>query len=185
MKKSKKKNYAIIVLVVLLLALAIGYAAFSTTLTINGTATGTATWDVKFTNGVLLDANGNDVTTTYATDKKVTVTDTAVTAKVKLSYPGDAVNLRVTIANQGTLDAELTAYNVQINSGDTDVTVTPAKTSGTTGEVVEAGNTCTQDFVIKWDKDSEKTSVSKNFTVTFTYTQKTDEVNITPAHTDA
>ena len=57
MKKSKK-NSAIIVLIVLLLAIAIGYAAFSSTLTINGTATGTGSWDVKFTDTALLQADG-------------------------------------------------------------------------------------------------------------------------------
>ena len=48
MKKSKKSS-AIIILIVLLLSIAIGYAAFSSNLTINGTAIGTGSWDVKFT----------------------------------------------------------------------------------------------------------------------------------------
>ena len=185
MKKSKKRNYAIIVLVVLLLALAVGYAAFSSSLTINGTATGTATWNVKFTDAKLLTSTGAVADSEkYGT---VTFTDTTVTATgIKLSYPGDAVNLRVTITNAGTLPAELTGYTVtETAGGSADVIITPAVASGTTGEVIDKNGTCTQDFVIKWKADSEATSVTKSFTVTFNYTQKTDEVNITPSHTDA
>jgi len=184
MKKSKNRNYAIIVLVVLLLALAVGYAAFSTTLTINGTATGTADWEVKFTNAQLLDAEGK-ADTNHGT---VTFNDTTVTATgITLSYPGDAVNLRVTIKNTGKIKAKLTEYTVTETAGTNgaDITVTPAKASGTTGEILDANGTCTQDFVIKWKANSTNDEAVKNFTVTFTYTQETEDVNITPAHTDA
>ena len=90
MKKSKKRNYAIIVLFVLLIAIAVGYAAFSTELTINGSASGSTSWDVKFTSAQLLDSTG-------ATDTNhgsvTNMSDTAVTASITLAYPGDAVNL--------------------------------------------------------------------------------------------
>ena len=182
MKKSQKRNYAIIVLIVLLLAMAIGYAVFSSTLTISGTATGSTTWDVRFTNAVLLDASGNadtaHGTVSYTAD---TVTATGIT----LSYPGDAVNLRVTITNAGNLPAELTGYTISETNGTNgaDITVTPAVAAGTTGEVIAANGTCTQDFVVKWNANSTHDSAVKNFTVTFTYQQKTNEVNIAPAHT--
>ena len=45
--KNKKRNYVIVVLVVLLLALAVGYAAFSDTLTISGTANAKGTFDME------------------------------------------------------------------------------------------------------------------------------------------
>ena len=182
MKKSKNRNYAIIVLVVLLLALAVGYAAFTTTLTITGTATGHTTWEVKFTNAQLLDAEGN-ADTAHGT---VTFDDTTVTATgITLAYPGDAVNLRVTIKNNGSLKAKLTGYQITETNGTNgaDITVTPAVASGQNGEIINAGGTCNQDFVIKWKADSQNKDAVKNFTVTFTYTQETNEVNITPAHT--
>ena len=182
MKNSKKKSYAIIVLIVLLLTLAIGYAAFSSTLTINGTATGSATWDVKFTNAVLLDSSGN----TDTNHGSVSYTDSTVTATgITLSYPGDAVNLRVTITNAGSLPAKLTGYTVTETNGTngSDITVTPAVASGTTGEVIASNGTCTQDFVVKWNTNSTVQSAVKDFTVTFTYQQDTTEVNIVPAHT--
>lgn len=48
--KKTKKNYLIIALIVILLTLAVGYAAFSGTLTISGTATANGTWDIHFAN---------------------------------------------------------------------------------------------------------------------------------------
>ena len=63
MAKSKK-NYLVIVLVVALVSLAVGYAAFSQNLTISGTATGTTTWDVKFTDATMSD-------TTHGTSKTI------------------------------------------------------------------------------------------------------------------
>lgn len=182
MKKSQKRNYAIIVLIVLLLAMAIGYAVFSTTLTISGTATGSTTWDVKFTNAVLLDSAGNaDTDHGSVTFSPTTVTATGIT----LSYPGDAVNLRVTITNNGDIPAELIGYTINETNGTNgaDITVTPAVAAGTTGEVIPANGTCTQDFVVKWNANSTHDSAIKNFTVEFQYRQKTNEVNITPAHT--
>ena len=47
--KNKKRNYVIVVLVVLLLALAVGYAAFSDTLNITGTANAKGTFNMEFT----------------------------------------------------------------------------------------------------------------------------------------
>ena len=46
-KNNSKKNYFIVMLIVLLLALAVGYAAFSDTLTISGTANASGTFDLQ------------------------------------------------------------------------------------------------------------------------------------------
>ena len=45
-----KKNAIIVSLLIAVVAMAIGYAALSSQLTINGTAEVTSTWDVKMTN---------------------------------------------------------------------------------------------------------------------------------------
>ena len=64
--KSNKK-YLILLLVVFLLALAIGYAAFSDTLTISGTANAKGTFDLEFQNATVDSAVGCDSTATKAT----------------------------------------------------------------------------------------------------------------------
>ena len=45
----KKQNIVIIAVIALVLVLAVGYALFSETLTINGTATASANFDIEFT----------------------------------------------------------------------------------------------------------------------------------------
>lgn len=179
MKKSKKRNYAIIVLIVLLIAIAVGYAAFQSVLTITGNVSGSATWDVKFTDAKLLDSAGA-VDSSHGTVSK---TDTAVTATVTLAYPGDAVNLQTVITNAGTLDAKLTTLNIDKSLLGNDITVTEA--THTQGTVLAAGQHCTSEFVIQWIPSHNVTSVSGKFTVTFTYDQNAQAITITPAHGDA
>ena len=210
MKKSKK-NRAIIVLIVLLLALAIGYAAFQTVLTVNGTATGTMDWDVHFTN------NTKFYEVTTAGEKGAAITDTdranavvgtsstteqnqsqSVTATVALKYPGDAVILETEILNESTQPAKLTGYTCT-GAGDGLVITepTPVITAGSvadkTGDVLNAkvnasGGKCKAQFLIKWDSTSptfgDAQNHQKTFTIKFTYSQDTDEKSFNPTHSD-
>lgn len=179
--KKTKRNSTIIVLLVLIIAIAVGYAAFQTTLTINGTVGSNATWDVKFTDAKLIDGDGNVITNNSL--NSVSKTDTAVTANVTLAYPGDAVKLQTVITNGGTLDARLTSVNVNTDSLGSELTVTPA--THTQGSVLAHGQSCTNEFVIQWKPSSTAASASGSFKVTFTYDQDAQAINITPAHSDA
>ena len=182
MKKSKKRNYAIIVLLILLIAIAVGYAAFQSVLTINGSVSTTANWNVKFTDAKLLDKDGKAADSEhYGT---VTKTDTAVTATIKLAYPGDAVNLQTVITNGGNLDAMLTTLNVD-KSGLTGTDITVTEATHTQGQVLAAGKSCTSEFVVQWDPASKKPETSGTFEVTFTYDQDAQKITITPKHSDA
>ena len=183
MKKSKKRNYAIIVLLVLLIAIAVGYAAFSSELTINGKATGDTTWDVKFTDAKLYDSTGAIADSeVYGS---VSFTDSTVTATgIKLSYPGDGVKLRTVITNAGKLNAKLTDITVNTAGlANTGILVTPAVPNQ--NEVIQPNHSCTSEFFVQWDPDSELEHTEGSFTVTFTYDQDTNTINITPTHSDA
>ncbi len=176
MKKSKK-NYVLIILVVLLLALAVGYAAFSQLLTLSGTATGTTTWDVKFTDASMNDSNHGTAD----------FTDDTVTVNATLAYPGDACTVTAEITNEGTLPAKLTKFSLTGTDGtspfsnsDVTVEIPDIETDGT--EVIAAGETCPVTIAIKWNTDSEATSVNASFKVNFEYLQDTTEVNVSPNH---
>ena len=173
----KKRNYAIIVLIVLLLALAIGYAAFQSVLTINGSATGNLTWEVIFTSATLSDSNHGTIT--GITNNGLTVDATGIT----LAYPGDAVKLTTVITNNGSLDAMLTSVNVNTASLGNDITVTPA--THTAGTVLAPNASCTNEFVVQWKPESTTANISGSFTVTFSYDQNTNTINLTPAHSDS
>ena len=179
--KKRKRNSAIIVLLVLIIAIAVGYAAFQTTLTINGTVSSNATWDVKFTDAKLIKGDGTVISNNSL--NSATKTDTAVTATVTLAYPGDAVKLQTVITNGGNLDAKLTKVNVDTSSLGSELTVTPA--THTEGTVLAHGKSCTNEFVIQWKPTSTAASASGSFDVTFTYDQDAQAINIAPAHSDA
>lgn len=189
MKKTNRKNHIIIVLVVLLLALAIGYAAFSATLNINGTAKGTGSWDVHFKQaGRFLQADGSTVDTAHkgtAPISTTTTTNDTMTVTVDLAYPGDGVLLEAIVENSSTMPAKLTGFT--IDGTDDDFEVTQASGGPAVNEVLAAnGGTCTATFLIKWKQDSKVTALgTKTFTITYNYEQDTTEFTGTPTHSDA
>ena len=213
MKKSNKKNRALIILVVLLIALAIGYATFQTVLTVSGTATGTFTWNVHFTNATKLyevdasttaGAKGTEITDT--TRGQVTLGTASTTGQnqaqtatvtVDLKYPGDAVILETVILNESSQPAKLTGFTV---SGDTngliiqrpdDSAIATGTVGSNDGDVLAAENgKCTAQFLIKWDPDVDKIGASgsgtQTFTIEFTYSQDTTEKSMnTLTHSDS
>lgn len=171
MKKSKK-NYLIIALVVILLCLAIGYAAFTANLTINGTATGKTTWSVKFTDASITAGHGD-----------VTLGDDEVVVNAELAYPGDGCEVTVNITNEGSLAAKLTDFKFTAADGtefsNDNITIT---TPTMTDDIIAAGETCPFTFAIKWNEDSTETTVSANFSIAFEYTQSTESVDVNASH---
>lgn len=192
MRKSNKKSYVLIVLVVLLLAIAIGYAAFSSTLTISGTATGNGTWDVRFLqDGTFLKADGTTADTTHSGSAVVSTssggtTNDTMTVTVTLGYPGDGVILEAKVKNNGSVPARLTGFTVS-GAGNGLIVSAPTVTAGVSnGEELAAGATCTMRFVIKWDEQSDtfgdSTNHQQTFTITYNYAQATDTFNALPTH---
>ena len=103
-KKQKgldRKNIVIGTLAVAVGAMAVGYAAFATTLNIGGTATIVGEWDVEITDitfsgtGQAKDGDG----TTYNA--------TTATFDCELYAPGDACEYTITVENKGTVKAAL------------------------------------------------------------------------------
>lgn len=169
MKKSKKSNI-VIVLVVLLLALAVGYAAFSTNLTITGTATTkTGNWDVKFTAAEItqstLAGTFEQNQATISEDKKT------VNVAAYLQAPGDGAKVTATITNAGRINAKLTSLNVTPITG-ADITVT-APTLTADNENLAAGQSRDFVFSVKWNENSTDNASDKtaNISITFTYEQ--------------
>ena len=101
------KNIVIGLLCTVLCVMAVAYAAFSTTLTIEGTATIGSTWNVAITdidcdtekglsNGIDI---GEPTTGGFGT--------ATATIGVSFNQPGDNMTCTVTLTNNGTLDATL------------------------------------------------------------------------------
>lgn len=180
--KNKKRNYVIVVLVVLLLALAVGYAAFSDTLTISGTANAKGTFDMEFTSATIDTATAEGIdkdnsTATISADKNT------VTVTVKdLAYPGAGTNVTVVAKNVGTIPAKLKTLNFTgLDDADIEVKFPDGLA---VGEKIEPNGTCTITFSVKWKTDSDlKTEKTVNFNATLEYEQDTTEFTGTPSHT--
>lgn len=192
--KRNKRSYIIIALIVVLLLSAVGYAAFQANLTITGTATGSAKWDVHFTSA----STGGDSTPTISTDGK-TLTFTST-----LGFPGDAQEITAVIENSSTMAAKLTGFTVSDGTNNVSSTIygseTPSDgdiliqyetlaTSGGSQDVIAAnGGLCTYKFVVFWNKNYQTVeangtaSVSRTFTITLEYEQDTTAPTVSPSH---
>ena len=182
--KNKKRNYVIVVLVVLLLALAVGYAAFSDTLNITGTANAKGTFNMEFTSATI---NTDSAKGINAAGSSATISDdkNTVTVVVKdLAYPGAGTNVTVVAKNAGTVPAKLNGLSFT-GLDDTDIKVTFPE-GLVANEVVQPGGTCTITFSVKWDKESKLTTEKTiEFTAKLDYVQETEEFTGTPNHSDA
>lgn len=104
MRRKQKNKKFIVLAMVLLLLISIGYAAISTTLTINGTANIAATsWNVYFTN---LQTTTGSVTPSVAPTASGTNT-TSLNYTVTLENPGDFYEFTVDVKNGGTINAKI------------------------------------------------------------------------------
>ena len=181
MKKSKK-NYVAVVLVVLLVAMAVGYAAFSGSISVSGTANASGKWDLKFK------ANSAKITNSIVTgmeENAFTINGggKSATAVVNLGTPGDGANLEIVIENNGTYDAKLTEFTVngeglEDQTGGVwkkDAVLVKVPTMTTDGsDVIKAGESKTFKFSVEWDEDVTDLGVEKQttaFTITFDYEQ--------------
>ena len=103
MRDRKKRNIIIGSLCCLLVFMGIGYAILSQTLNISGIANMRGNWNVKITNMELLSENK----TGRAEEVSHSFTDTTATFEADLYMPGDSIEYRVTVENQGNIDALL------------------------------------------------------------------------------
>ena len=103
MRDRKKRNIIIGALCCLLVFMGIGYAILSQTLNISGTANMKGNWNVRITNMELLSENK----TGRAVEISHSFTDTTATFTADLYMPGDSIEYRVTVENQGNIDAVL------------------------------------------------------------------------------
>ncbi len=101
--EAKNKNALIGGLLAIVFVMAVGYAAFSTTLNIQGTANVTSKWDVH------IDSITPGTPVGTAKSVSATVEDGSLNANftTELVSPGDSLTYTVTVKNDGTLAAKL------------------------------------------------------------------------------
>lgn len=190
----KKQNIAIIAVIALVLAVSVGYALFSQTLTITGTATAGASFDVEFTKIGDITSDGytdvNAVTDEDAQAKKDRVakisTSEGAAAGVKndlltitvnkLSYPGAYIEIPVEVTNKGSIPVILESIK-ETNLNTSDVIIVSYK--GVAASTTPLNTDETHDLIVRveWDKDALGTENIVDETISFSielnYTQVT------------
>lgn len=174
MKKEQNiKMLAIAAIVFAGISLAIAYAAFSQTLTINGTATVKGgQWNIHYVaNSVTATPGANSQATDVAADTTVNTNNTNFVFHTNLVKPGDTITYTVTIINEGTINATLSAQpNLTLSTTASGVTASDYVTA--TAEVSKLtlnanGDTATLTVVVTYN-DTITQPVASDFDVTIT-----------------
>ena len=131
MKEKTYKTLAVIALIVAVTGLSIAYAAYSETLTINGSAKVVASqWDIHFENLAESIVSNNGVSLSdpeFETDEVTKITG----FKAQLTAPGDSVTYKFDVVNDGTLAAKLSSFTAgQITACTADPESDPVATNG-------------------------------------------------------
>ena len=171
------KKILILMLILLLLILAVGYAVFSETLTISGTANAKGTFDLEFQNAEIVKNIGADrekTTAEISSDK-----NTLIVNVVDLAYPGAGVEFSVDIVNVGSIPAEVQAVTPTNVTGNDKIKVTGLDVIKADHPKIEAGDKCNIHFTIEWPLETEEileNENSINIGLQIEYTQSTGEL---------
>ena len=119
-REREMKTLVIAALVISVVAIGVGFAAFSTTLQINGTATVNTdgkTWNVFFEKIEKTGLSSTGVDSSTPTITNGTVGENATNAAIStitaaFTAPGQKLQYKVTVKNAGTYDAKLTAADL-------------------------------------------------------------------------
>ena len=152
MRDRKKRNIIIGALCCLLVFMGIGYAILSQTLNISGIANMRGNWNVKITNMELLSENK----TGRAVEVSHSFTDTTATFTADLYMPGDSIEYRVTVENQGNIDALLKSIIPTTTNRSEGIKFSHSEIDNT---VLTAGKTIT--FTMKVEFLEDATSIPK------------------------
>lgn len=171
-KVMKKQNIAIIGVIAFVLAVAVGYALFSETLNINGTATAKGDFDIEFTEvGEIVKSGYTDVDGTG--DIAVISADkNTLTVKVnKLDYPGAYVEIPVTITNKGSIPAKLKEIKeTGLTATDRAIKVTYSGIA-TTDAAINQNETQSMKIKVEWDQNVNASSENVEFKIELNYEQ--------------
>ena len=150
MRDRKKRNIIIGSLCCLLVFMGIGYAILSQTLNISGIARMQGNWNVRITNMELLSENK----TGRAEEVSHSFTDTTATFTADLYMPGDSIEYRVTVENQGNIDALLKSITPTTTNKSEGIKFSHSEIDNT---VLTAGKTIT--FTMKVEFLEDATSI--------------------------
>lgn len=163
----KKQSMLILFLISFMLILSVGYALFSDTLKITGTAGGIGTFNMEFDSAIVTNEIGSaNATATISNDKN------SLSINVpNLKYPGAYVEYTVNVISMGSIPAKLTDINSLNLTDDPTVKISYEGLEELKNNILNKGDTQTFKIKIMWDKNSNQSSKDVNFTIELIYKQ--------------
>ena len=139
----KKNNNIIIgVLIAVIAVMGVAFAAFATTLNINGSASISSNWIITFVPGTCTATSKDSGNPSSGT---VSVSGTTATVVANMSSPGDVLACTVKAQNQGTLDADRTSWSLVGQVTDTTAYTVSLSPTTNPGSVLAAKSGSTVD----------------------------------------
>lgn len=173
MGRLSNQNKVIVGVLSLFLILIVGYAIFSESITIGGTANASGDFDIIFNSvGVIKEVGSSGATATISANKKAL----SVTVP-KLEYPSAYVEIPVTIKNNGNITAKITGIQTSgLDNKDIKVTYNGVAQN----DRLTAGQEISMKIKVTWDLASTTVVDNLAFTINITYEQATAEAVIPP-----
>ena len=172
----QKKNLIIGGLLAVVVIMAVGYAAFASSLKISGTSNISTTWDVEITDITTSNKVGSASVKEQPTFEKLTAT-----FSTNLVSPGDSITYNIKVENKGSLDAKLNKITLKKDNN-------PAilfETSGIKeGDVLKQGAYTTLSVKVTYSNSvtSQPTNLDASLTATLDFAQSdgTSDIPIGP-----
>lgn len=146
------KNLVIGMLCAVVCVMAVAYAAFATTLTINGTSTIASEWCVRIKEATCPTKAPVSGGATNSVTAEASVASNALDATITMGFtqPGDTATCQVVYENCGTVDVLLTHTITGADGTDAiDFVVTGATNNGTTELSANAGKNATHNITVQ------------------------------------
>ncbi len=166
MSEKKKRNIIICTLCGVLLLMTVGYAAFNTLLTINGTTSITSNWDIKIT-GI----TSKGIVGKASDEQSQVVDDLKATFKANLVSPGDSITYDITVENKGNINAQLDSIDVSENTNEN----IKIETSGINeGDTLNPSSLATLSVKVTYSDDvtTQPDNLETEVTITLNYVQE-------------
>lgn len=180
-KNKKSKNILLLVILLAIIGIAVGYAALSQNLFLNGTGTvaGSSAWNVHFTKDTTMSPLAT-VTDDGVYDQTIAIDDGLLQGTFSATLePGASVEYTVNIVNDGTIHAVVDDGNNMIVTPGADNTefikCTVAAVNDVTTELYQgSGNTHTYKVTLTCEDITElpTETATAEFKVDFNYVQK-------------